>query len=314
MRGVEGGDGVDDALLALLRGLDAAGYDFVMPTLATHGLVARRSPRARPGDLRDIFGWTRSFVLDDLPAPFRTAVLDAEVLLPAETGRHRLSVRVSRIDGRLVLHSAASADSGAVFLGPDSYRFVRLIDEVLAAAGPVTRALDIGVGAGAGALAIAARRPAARVAGTDLNAAALRYTAVNARHAGLDVMPIHGAGLASLGGLFDLIVANPPYIAGRGGRLYRDGGDLFGAELALDWVRSALPRLTAGGRLVLYTGAPVTEGRDLVRAGLENILGDGFTLDYSERDPDVFGGLLQGEAYREIERIAVIGAVVRRRC
>lgn len=302
------------ALGEVLGRLEAAGYDFVTPTPATHARVAERLDRARPGHLRDIFGWTRPFDAADLPAALVEALERAGVVRSAGDGLAALTVRVSRLDGRLVLHSARSIEADAVFLGPDSYRFVNLIDQVLADGRPVARALDIGAGAGAGALAVAARRPGASVIGGDLNATALRYLDVNAAHAGLDVRPVHGDGLGAVDGAFDLIVANPPYIAGRGGRLYRDGGGLMGAELALDWVRAGLPRLTVGGRFVLYTGAAVVEGVDGVRTALEGLLTEDIALAYRELDPDVFGGLLARDDYREVERIAAVGAVLTRRC
>lgn len=302
----------DEALGRVLGFLSKAGYRFVMSTPATHRLVSGRSERARPGDLRDVFGWTRTFGPDDLSdlllEDLRTADVVAEV-----PGGLKLTVRVSTLDDRLHLHSAPGARRDAVFLGPDSYRFVRLIDAALDAAGPVSRAVDIGCGAGAGALAVAARRPGAEVWGTDINPKALRFLRINAAHAGTPVHPVEGEGLASVEGSFDLIVANPPYVAGSGGRIYRDGGDLHGAELALQWVGESLPRLAGGGRMVLYTGAPIVDGRDVVQNGLAERLGDGFDISYEELDPDVFGGMLRREAYRDVERIAAIGAVIQRR-
>ena len=302
------------ALRDLLARLDAAGYDFVMPTLASHGLVARRAPRARPGNLRDVFGWTRAFAPDDLPPGLWDLAMRADVAQAGEDGLWTLAVRVSRIDGRLCLHSARNGGENAVFLGPDSYRFVRLIADVLEDGGAVGRAFDIGTGAGAGALAVAARRPVAHVHAGDVNPEALRLLSVNAGHAGLDVVPVHGRGLEAVDGDFDLIVANPPYVAGSGGRLYRDGGDGYGSALALDWVRAGVRRLTSGGRFVLYTGAPVVEGVDVVRAALGPLSEEGFALDYRELDPDVFGNMLGRPEYADVERIAAVGAVLTRRC
>lgn len=304
----------DRALWDLLGRLEAAGYDFVMPTLATHGHVARRRDRARAGNLRDVFGWTRAFAPGDLAADLLDLARRADAVRVGEDGLWTMSVRASRIDGRLCLHSARNDAEGAVFLGPDSYRFVRLIAETLQDGAPVRRAFDIGTGAGAGALAVAARRPGAQVHGGDVNPQALRLLAINAGHAGLDVVPVHGPALEAVDGAFDLIVANPPYIAGRGGRLYRDGGDRHGSALALNWVRTGLRRLTPGGRFVLYTGAPVVDGVDVVRAALGPMAGDGLALDYQELDPDVFGDMLRRPEYADVERIAAVGAVLTRRC
>lgn len=302
------------ALGDILARLEAAGYDFVMPTLAVHGLVARRAARARPGTLRDVFGWTRAFAPDDLPPGLWDLARRADVAQAGEGGLWTLAVRVSRIDGRLCLHSARNGGENAVFLGPDSYRFVRLIADVLEDGGAVRRAFDIGTGAGAGALAVAARRPGAQVYGGDVNAEALRLLAVNAGHAGLDIVPVQGPGLEAADGDFDLIVANPPYVAGSGGRLYRDGGEGYGSALALNWVRAGARRLTPGGRFVLYTGAPVVEGIDVVRAALGPLAKEGLALDYQELDPDVFGNLLGRPEYADVERIAAVGAVLTRRC
>jgi SAM-dependent methyltransferase len=180
-------------------------------------------------------------------------------------------------------------------------------------AGPGGRAVDIGAGAGAGALALAARPGAGAVFATDINPSALRCLSINARHAGLDVTARLGPGLTAVQGDFDLIIANPPYIADRAGRTYRDGGGMYGARLALDWMMESVPRLAPGGRILLYTGAPIVDGRDVVRSALEELATEAdLELGYEEIDPDVFGGVLRDPAYAEVERIAAVGAVLSR--
>ncbi len=298
----------DAALLRILRRLSDTGYDFVMPTLATHALVADRRQSARAGDLRDVFGWTRCFAASDVPADLLAAMRQAAIV--SEIGdRLRATLRVSRIEDRLHFHSANNRDDHAVFLGPDSYRFVRLLGALDGQA--PRRAVDIGAGAGAGALAIAARWPDTEVIGADINPRALRLMSVNAQHAGLRITPLESAGLDAVDGDFDLIVANPPFIAGQGGRVYRDGGGLHGAELAIDWVRAGISRLSPGGRFVLYTGSPVVDGRDVVCDAVASFAGD-LKMTSEELDPDIFGGLLRRDDYRDVERIAAVGLTLRR--
>jgi release factor glutamine methyltransferase len=76
------------------------------------------------------------------------------------------------------------------------------------------RVLDIGVGSGAIALAIADERPDARVVATDSSADALAVAEANRTSVPLDgrVELRHGDLVAGAEGLFDLVVANPPYI------------------------------------------------------------------------------------------------------
>lgn len=302
----------DGALRRLLARLQRAEYEFIAPTPATHRLVAARRECARPGDLRDIFGWGRIFGASDLDPALLADLVEADGVR-REGDRLASRYRVSTLEGRLHLHSARSGDPDAVFFGPDSYRFVRFLAKVLETGSAWRRAVDIGAGAGAGALALAARRKTAEVVAVDINPQALRLLAINADQAGLRVIPVFGDGPAAASGVFDLIVANPPYIAGKGGRIYRDGGDRHGAELALAWVEQAQDRLAPEGRMVLYTGAPVIEGRDIVRDALSDLAAQtGLDLAYEEIDPDVFGGSLGAPAYADVERIAAIGAVLSR--
>lgn len=300
----------DVALIDLLNRLDDASYHFVTPTPSTHRRVAARLDRARPGDLRDVFGWGRPFAALDLePALFDAMRVGG--VLDTQDGLFRSAVRVSMLDGRLHLHSARSGDRDAVFLGPDSYRFVRLLNAVLARCAPPDTALDIGAGAGAGALAVASRAPGARVTASDINPSALRYLTANAAHAGLSVDAILGSGPEAAPGEFDLISANPPYVVDSEQRLYRDGGGALGTDLALAWVEGGLKKLNPRGRFVLYTGSPIVEGRDLLKAELEQLAARAnAALTYEELDPDVFGGMLAQDAYSEVERIAAVGAVL----
>jgi SAM-dependent methyltransferase len=296
------------ALTTLLDRLAAADYCFVSPTPNTHRLVAERRVEARAGDLRDIFGWGLPFRRDSLDESLFGLMADAGVLDDGPLVRS--TIRVSTLDERLHLHSARSAEAQAVFLGPDSYRFVRFLDSVIGPMPDHAVVTDVGAGAGAGALTVAARWPGARVTGVDVNPKAAAFLQANAAHAGLPVRASLGDGLNGVDGAQDLIIANPPFIADPDKRTYRHGGGPLGADLALDWTASALGRLKPGGRFVLYTGSPVVEGRDLLLAELHSAArAAGARLDYAEIDPDIFGSLLRQAAYREVERIAAVGAV-----
>jgi release factor glutamine methyltransferase len=73
---------------------------------------------------------------------------------------------------------------------------------------------DLGTGCGAIALALKRNRPKARVVAVEASAAALVVAKRNAARFNLEVEFMHGRWLAPLAGeRFELIVANPPYVA-----------------------------------------------------------------------------------------------------
>jgi methylase of polypeptide subunit release factors len=118
--------------------------------------------------------------------------------------------------------------------------------------------------------------------------------------------------LRDVDGQFDLIVSNPPYMRDSDARTYRDGGADYGAELSSRIVADALPRLVAGGTLIVYTGSAIVRGRDTFRARIEPALRRcSGTIVYEELDPDVFGQALDERAYADVERIAAVGLRVR---
>lgn len=73
---------------------------------------------------------------------------------------------------------------------------------------------DLGTGSGALAIALAKERPRARVTATDRSASALDVARRNAQHHGARIEFVEGDWWAPLAGRrFDLVVANPPYLA-----------------------------------------------------------------------------------------------------
>ena len=298
-------DADERAILRLAQLIAETGYAFTTPTPATIARVNARPGAETAHDLRDVFGWSRPCQPGLLSAAIEQAALAAGVLVPSEAGL-RSTVRLSSLDGGLVMHSAfPTSAADAVFFGPDTYRFTRAILQALPPA--PRRVVDIGCGAGAGAIVVARARPDAEVFGVDINPAALLLTRVNATLAGVEVTTRHSDVLAGLDGDFDLIVSNPPYLVDPGERAYRHGGGPLGADLSLKILRSAIDRLRPGGTLMLYTGAAIVEGSDPFRAAaVADLAGSAMNWTYDEIDPDVFGEELEGSVYAVSDRIAAV--------
>jgi hypothetical protein len=298
-------------LVQLLSLLEDADYQFTAVTPATHERIIARDRAAEAQDLRDVFGWNLPFREDLLP-PEMLRNLRRAGAIEGHSGLLKSKLRVAGLGSRLFLHSAFPTEAeNAVFFGPDTYRFARFLAGELPRLKGAARLVDVGAGTGAGGIMAAGILPDADLTLTDLNPAALRLAAVNARHAGVDADLVIGRGLEAVEGPVDLIIANPPYVMDEDERTYRDGGDLFGAKLSLDWVMEGARRLQPGGCMLLYTGVAIVRGRDLFREALIPRLEPlGCTLRYEEIDPDVFGEELDKEHYRAVERIAAVGVVI----
>lgn len=303
----------DSGLLALLEALDSTNYRFVAVTPESHRRVLGRRGDSIACDLRDVFGWSLPFREDWLPPPLRDA-LHRSGAVEREGDRLRSRVRVASLGGRLFLHSAHPTDrTDSVFFGPDSYRFVRFLQAELPDLPPVRRLVDVGAGSGVGAIAAAPLLPGARLTVTDLNPLALRFARINARHAGVALETVEASGLDGVEGAVDLVVANPPFVADPAKRLYRDGGGMHGARLSLDWALAAAERIEPGGAILLYTGSAVVDGSDAFHQALATRLpAFACNLRYTEIDPDIFGELLGETGYEGVERIAAVGAVIRK--
>lgn len=325
------------ALVQLGQALKAAGYRFTTITPGTHARVVARDPGAAASSLRDVFGWSRPYAraagaqatAAATAAPAAVPEHMAEMMersgiaLPApdgeaDTARLRSTLRCSTLDDQLYFHSAyPTSDTGAVFFGPDTYRYVRALRSETAmrdgdGVPPPARIADLCCGAGPAAIALAGRYPQAEVLAIDINRDALELTQVNAELAGArNVHAVISDLLGAVEGGFDLITANPPYLLDAAQRSYRHGGGQLGEGLALRIVETALQRLNPGGALMLYTGVAVVDGQDvLLRRAAPLLDAAACTWRYEEIDPDVFGEELALPAYAGAERIAAVWLTV----
>ena len=144
--------------------------------------------------------------------------------------------------------------------------------------------LDLGTGSGALALVLKHQLPHARVLAVDASAAALAVARRNAAALALAVEFRHGRWFEPVAGLrFDVVVANPPYVAegdphlAEGDLRFEPRAALAGGPDGLDAireiVRGAPLHLEPGGRVLLEHGL----GQDaavrklLAHAGLEGV-------------------------------------------
>jgi methylase of polypeptide subunit release factors len=282
------------------RALREAGYSFITPTPETHRRVVARGEPAR--SVRDVFGWSRQFPPDLLPADL-LALLEEAGALEREGTLLRSAVRFSSLGPLLLAHSAwPTTAPDAVFLGPDTYRFASFVQARVPER--IGSLADVGCGTGAGGLLLASRADSVQL--LDLSRKALEFARANCELNEVKARILESDVLAGAIDPLDLVIANPPYLADDSGRTYRDGGGVLGTGLTVRIVREALERLRPGGRLLLYSATPVIDGEHVLWPQVAPFL-RGVRYDYVELDPDVFGEELERPAYARVERIAVVG-------
>jgi methylase of polypeptide subunit release factors len=149
---------------------------------------------------------------------------------------------------------------------------------------------------------------------TDVNEAALRLCRVNSQFSGAsNCFSLYSNLFDRVDGEFDLIVSNPPYLNDPLLRRYRHGGGALGSELSLRIAEESLSRLRPSGTLLLYTGSPIVNGKDVFHSAVVEILARSkMTWSYEELDPDVFGEELDTDRYANVDRIAAVVLIVRK--
>ena len=160
-----------------------------------------------------------------------------------------------------------------------------LVDQALVHARRLAapRIVELGTGSGIVAIVLAKRLPSAAITAVDVSSAALLVAAANAAQHAAAIRFVHGSWYGPLTGeRFDLIVANPPYVAAGDPHLARDGlpfepalalsdglvgGDGLGCIRAI--VGDAPAHLAPGGWLLIEHGYnQAVETRQLLqRAG-----------------------------------------------
>jgi methylase of polypeptide subunit release factors len=315
------------ALLQLLQFAKNKKYTFTSVTPKTHKIHFDLCKQPSY-DLSDIFGWNFPFPTGILTSDLLGILLENQ-LVQTSGNLFRSRVRMSTLGEDIYVHSSFPTEAeNSVFFGPDTYRFARLIRDSLRNnlrnknsafyennSAPV-RILDIGCGSGAGGIVaaklVAPSRPFELLL-NDINPLALVFAGANAQLADISAELLAGDALTAIGGNFDLIVCNPPYLDDSNERAYRHGGERLGRALGFRFVSEFIRRLNPGGMLVLYTGVAMVNETDPFLEELLPLLDSNFEWCYEEIDPDVFGEELEREVYRDAHRIAAVGLVVTRR-
>jgi release factor glutamine methyltransferase len=193
------------------------------------------------------------------------AVLDAAqaIAIEAWLTRRAAGEPLAYLVGEKEFHGLLlQVDANVLVPRPDTEVLVDWAIELLAGMSS-PRVVDLGTGSGAIALALKHACPAAAVLATDASPAALAVAQANARRLALDVAFAQGSWWsATAGARFDLVLSNPPYIAGGDPHLaalqheptlaLTPGGDGLGALRKI--VKGAAAQMAPGAWLLLEHG------------------------------------------------------------
>jgi release factor glutamine methyltransferase len=177
-----------------------------------------------------------------------------------------------------------------------------LLAEAVRAARVGVKVLDVGTGTGALALA-AALSGAAEVIAVDDCARAVFAARVNACLRGLPVRVFRSDLFEAVAGqVFDVIVANPPYVCSDGLRGVRgpahawDGGS--SGRVVLDRLCSAVPSLLAPGGVLLLVQSALSGVQDTIC----RLRAQGLDAAEVARRQEAFGPVMSAHAVRLEER------------
>ncbi|MBA3662280.1 MAG: class I SAM-dependent methyltransferase [Gammaproteobacteria bacterium] len=316
---------VQNALLEIGHYLKGIHYQFTTITPESHRIVlARKSNHNEKGSnstdqiLKDFFGWNLPVLKENIPLSLLSLISKAKVAI--EMGLYLQSkIRFSTVDDNLFLHSSyPTSESDAVFFGPDTYRFIRFLKNKINAAKII---VDLGCGPGTGGIVLTnllnqnIQNQVKKLYLGDINPTALNYALINTALNQLDhVEVILSHLLDDIPKGADLIVANPPFIIDPNQRSYRHGGAQYGSQLSVHMVQSALTYLEPGGVLALYTGTCIVQGKDIFFQQIKSLLDKDVThYEYEEIDCDIFGEELTQPDYRNVERIAAVGLLAKKK-
>ena len=196
--------------------------------------TALRTKEVAPGDARALLRAALGVDEAHLAAhPKQTLTSEQAVRFADSVRRRRAGEPVAYIIGEREFYSLAFKVTPAVLIPrPETELLVELAIERVAPEAPAS-VLDLGTGSGCVAVAIAKHRPRARVTATDISRAALAVARENAARHRTGIEFIESNWFAALAGRrFDLIVANPPYVA-EGDRHLSEGDVRFEPRAAL---------------------------------------------------------------------------------
>lgn len=194
--------------------------------------------------------------------PERPAPAAGGACLAALVARRRRGEPVAHILGEREFWSLAlKVDARALIPRPETEG---VVEAALERTGATPAVLDLGTGCGAIALAIAAERPAAKVLGVEWHTPALDLAVENAERLGSGAAFRRSDWYAAVTGEFDLIVANPPYIAAHDPHLAQGDlrfepkhalvGGVDGLAALKSVIGGAPGRLASGGWLIVEHG------------------------------------------------------------
>lgn len=223
----------------------------------------------------------RLIAYPELPVPAEVCAQFAQLAARRERGEP-----IAYLIGRQEFFSRTFAVSPAVLIPrPETELLVELALQRLRAQ-PASRILDLGTGSGCIAITLALKRTDAEVVAVDRSVAALALARDNAAHLGARVEFRRSNWYAQIAERFDVIVANPPYVAAGDSHLTALRHEPVDALAAGPDGLADLRTIVAGAQAHLHANGwlAVEHGYDQGEAVRELFRAAGFAANETHRD------------------------------